>query len=179
VKKSQDDIPGIDRKLHIGMTLFGAVVLIVYWRSWSDTTHLVYDIPSALAICAYIAQFILDTPGRQFGPGWRSRAVLLVPMCVIPFGRTFLEWNISGHLTDILAVALIQSVDKNLSPTIKRLYWIPVPIILYIRWFIFDKPGHWEMYNAIIAALLMAGFHYLVLFGFSKRKSPGSESSKP
>lgn len=161
------------------MTLFGAVVLIVYWRSWSDTTHLVYDIPSALAICAYIAQFILEGLDRRFVDGWRSRALLLVPMCVIPFGRTFLEWNISGHLTDILAVALIQSVDTNLSPTEKRLYWIPVPIILYIRWFIFDKPGHLETWNAATTAVFMAGFHYLVLFGFSKRKSPGSESSKP
>ena len=72
-------------------------------------------------------------------------------MSIVPMGRVFFNWNISGHLTDILAAALIQTADDRLSASEKILYWFSLPVILYIRWFHFDSGGHGETFYALIA----------------------------
>jgi hypothetical protein len=79
---------------------------------------------------------------------------MLVAMTVVAVGREFGNWNISGHLSCVLAVALVQSADRRLSLAERICYWIPLPIVLMIRWFLFDQGNHWQTYNAVIFALL-------------------------
>ncbi len=145
----------IDRRLQIVLAVAGGILLCVYWQSWKDIYHLFYDIPAALAMSAYIGQIVCEGIRKLSFPGWRARLLLMIPMSVIPAGREFLGWNISGHLTDILAVALIQSTDRRMAGAERIAYWFPMPIILYVRWFQFDRNGHWETFNAAIAAGLI------------------------
>ena len=62
---------------------------------------------------------------------------MMVPMAVIRVGRDFYGWPISGHLADILAVALIQSVDRRLHAWERLAY------------------GHAETSHALLAATAM------------------------
>jgi hypothetical protein len=157
VKHNPDNSPNlrINRPLQLVISVVGAIILMVFWKSWRDTVHLVYDIPTGLVISAYIGQIICEGINRWFTPNWWIRVILLVPMTIIPAGRWFLDWPISGHLSIMLAVAVIQTIDNRLKAIERVIYWIPVPIILYIRWFYFDKNGHGDTYNALLTAAVI------------------------
>ena len=141
--------------MQIVLGFLTAFSLVLYWRSWRDLAHLFYDIPAALAMGAYLGQTACELKERLFSRQLWIRLVLLVPMSVIPAGRDLYEWNISGHLMGILTVALIQAVDARLYVWEKLAYGFPLPIILWIRLFQFDKKGHAETLNAIGVALLL------------------------
>ena len=145
----------INRRPQVLLTLAGALVLCLYWQSWEDPAHLIYDVPSAISMCAYLSQILCEAASRQMSPSVWARLLLVVPMSVIPSGREFLGWRISGHLTDMWAVALIQSVDGRLRCGERLAYWLPVPIVLWIRWFHFDIGGHGETFAALAAGTIM------------------------
>jgi hypothetical protein len=153
----------IDRGLQIGLALGGALVLCLYWRSWSDLAHLVYDIPAGVAMCAYIAQIVCEAKSRTFSTSLGLRALLMLPMSILPAGRDFFAWPISGHLSDILAVALIQSVDRRLAAWERVAYWLPLPAIAALRLALFDERGHAESVHAALAALAMFAAYLLGL----------------
>ena len=156
MKESQNrshKILDIDRRLQIFLTIVGATILTYYWKSWKDVTHLIYDLPAAIAMCAFIAQIICEAKSGMMTKVWWAKVISMIPMAVIPSGREFLGWSISGHLTDMAAVPLIQSTDTRLKVKERLLYWIPLPAVLYIRLSYFDQPGHEETLNALIAAL--------------------------
>ncbi len=143
----------IDRRLQLALAAAGSAALCIYWQSWKDTAHLLYDIPAAALFCGFLSQIVCEGASRQFTAWWWARVAVLAPMSVIPCGREFLGWPISGHLADLLAVALIQSRDLRLGSRERIAYWLALPIILWIRWFLFDTNGHWETYNALIAGV--------------------------
>ena len=161
----------IDRKLQTALALGGGLCLCLYWRSWHDLPHLIYDVPAALAMCAYIAQMICEARARQFSVSLALRAMLMIPMSVIPAGRDFFAWPISGHLSDILAVALIQSRDQRLSKWERGAYYLPLPIILYLRWFQFDRHGHADTFHALLAAGAMFAAYLLGLAAWQAKSS--------
>jgi hypothetical protein len=141
-------------KLQLALTALGMVAFCLFARSWRDVPHLLYDIPASLAVFGFVAQLLLerfkDGPRRY----WLARLGMLVAMTIVTVGREFGHWNISGHLSCVLAVALVQSTDRRLSVAERFCYWIPLPIVLFIRWFLFDQGNHWQTYNAVIFALL-------------------------
>lgn len=141
----------INRKLQLVFALMGGAALLVYWKSWQDVSHLFYDIPSGFTMSLYIGQIVLEGIKKKREEYWWARVLLLLPMSIVPIGRVFFNWNISGHLTDILAAAVIQTMDKRLRILEKMGYWTPLPVIVYIRWFIFDTRSgtHWETFNAL------------------------------
>ena len=143
----------IDRRLQLALAAAGSVALCIYWQSWKDPAHLAYDIPAAALFCGFLSQILSEGVRRQFTAWWWARVVVLGPMSVIPCGREFLGWPISGHLADLLAVALIQSCDLRLGLWERITYWLALPIILWVRWFLFDMSGHWETYSAAIAGV--------------------------
>lgn len=143
----------INRRLQVVFALIGGTALCFYWQSWRDVPHLFYDIPAGLTISAYIAQILLEGMRNKREGHWWARVFMLLPMSVVPIGREFFQWHISGHLTDILAAAMIQTADKRLRVFEKILYWLPIPVILYICWFVFDTGGHRETYNAMIVGI--------------------------
>lgn len=159
----------ISRWAQVTLTLAGSLVLCLYWQSWKDTPHLIYDVPSAISMCAYLSQILCEATARQMSPSWWARLLLVVPMSVIPSGREFLGWKISGHLTDMWAVALIQSVDGRLRCRERLAYWLPVPIVLWIRWFHFDIGGHGETFAALVAGTIMfLGYLSFLLAGLAR-----------
>ena len=151
----------INRWLQLVFALIGGTVLTLYYQSWKDLHHLFYDIPVGFAMGAYFGQIVLESMINKREMHWWARVILLLPMSVIPLGREFFNWNISGHLTDMLAVAMIQTSDKRLRTLEKMAYWLPMPIILHIRWFLFDTAGHGETFNALIAGASMFLCYFL------------------
>lgn len=158
----------INRKVQLLLALAGTLILIAYWRSWQDFIHLVYDIPAGFVMCAYIAQIVCEGLRGQFSASWWVRVILMIPLSIIPSGREFFGWSISGHLTNLLAVASIQSTDVRLGRWERIGYWLPLPIILYVRWFHFDVNGHGETVNAVVAGIAMFASYVAILKALMK-----------
>jgi hypothetical protein len=152
----------INRPLQLIFALIGGAALCFYWQSWKDIPHLFYDIPTGFTMSLYFGQIVLEGRRHKREVHWWARVLLLLPMSIVPIGRVFLNWNISGHLTDMLAAALIQIADKRLRTLEKIVYWHPIPVILYIRWFLFDTGGHWETFNALMAGFLIFLCYWLI-----------------
>lgn len=150
-------LPPLDRHLlgqfllaSVGFAAFG-----VYSRSWKDWAHLVYDIPAGLLVFSFIAQWVLEAR-HAASAYWLARFALLVAMTVVCTGRDFLHWPISGHLSCVLAVAIVQFRDVRLPLAERLLYWFPLPIVLAIRWWIFDQGQHGQTYRAVLFAVSAA-----------------------
>jgi hypothetical protein len=137
----------------LALALFGATVLCVYWRSWTDAAHLVYDIPAGFAMSAFIAQLVCERLAGLASPRWWGHVAAMVPISIVPVGREFLAWPVSGHLTDMLALAMIQGLDRRLPRWERVAYVAPLPIVLYIRLTRFDVAGHGESLNAVTAGI--------------------------
>jgi hypothetical protein len=163
----------IDRRLQLIFALLGGTALFFYWQSWKDLPHLFYDIPAGFTMSAYIGQIVLEGMRNKREVHWWARVVLLLPMAVVPMGRVFFNWNLSGHLTDMLAAAMIQTTDKRLRPLEKIAYWHPIPVILYIRWFIFDTGGHGETFNALAAGFSIFLCYWLIRRIFERKRNRG------
>jgi hypothetical protein len=147
----------LDRNLlwQILLACVGSAAFCVYSRSWKDWAHLVYDIPASLLVFSFIAQLVLEA--RHAGSVyWLARFALLVAMTVVCTGRDFLHWPISGHLSCVLAVALVQAWDLRLPFAERLLVWLPLPIVLVIRWWLFDQGQHGQTYRALLFAVLAA-----------------------
>lgn len=147
----------INRPLQVLLAIGGAATLCTYYGSWYSSTRLVYDIPSTFIMCAFMAQIVCEGLRRQFTPYWWIRAILMIPLSVIPVARELASWPISGHVTNMLAVGLIQTTDRRLSVGERVVYWIPFPIVLLVHWLIFDvqNHSHWDTYNALMAGMVI------------------------
>ena len=132
----------INRTLQICLAIAGAGALVAYFRSWRSDRRLLYDVPAATAMCAYMAQLICEGRQALFTPFWWVRLVLMVPLSVIPVGRACFGWRISGHVTTMLAVGLIQALDARLTFAERILYGIPLPIVFLMHWFYWDRVEH-------------------------------------
>ncbi len=154
----------INRLQQLIFALIGGTALFFYWQSWKDIPHLFYDIPIGFTMSLYFGQIVLESKRNKREVHWWARVLLLLPMSIIPMGREFFNWNISGHLTDMLAAAMIQTADGRLQTLEKIVYWHPIPVILYIRWFLFDTRGHQETFNALIA-----GFFIFLCYSLIRR----------
>jgi hypothetical protein len=142
--------------LQLGLGCIGAAAFCVYARSWRDAQHLIYDIPAALATFSFIAQIVLESARGGINRFWLSRVLAVVLLTVVTSGREYLKWPISGHLTCVLAIALIQSQDGRLLGWERLLYWAPVPIVLAIRIGWFDRGQHFPTYSAVVFAFMSA-----------------------
>jgi hypothetical protein len=87
---------------------------------------------------------------------WVARVILVVAMTVVTTGRQFFGWDISGHLSCVLAVALTQTADRRLAAWERGLYWLPLPLVLWIRWTVFDRAGHGETFHALVFGTMAA-----------------------
>ena len=137
----------------VGLAIVGATVFCIYARTWRDVPHAIYDIPASIAAFAFVAQLLLEVTKDGASWFWGSRLALLVAMTVVTSGRAFLGWEISGHLSCVLAIAIVQAADARLGAIERLLYWIPLPIVLVIRWTLFDQGQHWQTYSAVIFAV--------------------------
>ena len=136
-------VPPLDRHVpwQVALALTGATAFCLYSHCWSDAAHLIYDIPASLLVFSFVAQLVLEShrAGSLF---WLARLALVAIVSVSTVGRAFLHWPISGHLTCVFAVALVQSADPRLAVLERLLYWLPLPVVLSIRWWVFDLGQH-------------------------------------
>ena len=97
-------------RLQVALGAVGMVAFCIQAQSWRDAAHVVYDVPASFAVFCFIGQLVLE--GRRDGPTryWAARFALLAAMTVVCTGRQFWGWPISGHLSCVLAVALVQCV---------------------------------------------------------------------
>ena len=138
----------------IFLALVGASAFCYYSYSWIDPVHLLYDIPAGIATFAFVAQLPLELYRDGPRPFWLYRFAMLAGMTIATVGRQYGGWPISGHLSCVLAVALVQGADPRLYRVERILYWVPVPIVLYLRLALLEHDGHWGTCIAIIFALL-------------------------
>ena len=66
---------------------------------------------------------------------------MVVLLFAVTYGRQYYGWQISGHFTCVLAIALAQTTDKRLHWIERTAYWIPVPIVLCLRVFYLVPAG--------------------------------------
>jgi len=116
-------------------TLVGAAAFCVYSQSWQNGRYLMYDIPAALAVYSFPALLLALAVAGRIDTGWFIRLAALAVLTTITLGREFLVWPISGHVTCVVAVAIIQSRDAGLRPALRLAYWLPVPIVVLVRIF--------------------------------------------
>jgi hypothetical protein len=132
----------INRTLQLTLTVGGAVALILYFRSWRTWRRVVYDLPASVAMCGYMAQIVCEAVAGPLSRWWWTRAILMIPIAAIPAGRDGLGWRISGHVTTMLAVPLIQMIDPRLDWAERLAYWIPFPIVFLMHWTVWDRIEH-------------------------------------
>ena len=140
----------------IAMAAVGATALCIYHRSWVDAAHLFYDIPAGLATFAYVAQLPLEFRKDGAHRFWLYRLATLVAMTIVTVGRQYRHWPISGHLSCVLTIALVQTADPRLPWWERVMYWIPVPIVLGLRLALLEHGEHSGTFNAFVFAFLFA-----------------------
>lgn len=129
------------------VTLIGTAGFCTFAQSWQDHWHLIYDLAAAPVVFAFIGKVLVNLRKRM----GLIDAWLLVPLVTVPVGAEFLNWPISGHLTDLLIALYGHTAHPGRSPKVLAL-WFTLLLVLYVRWFIFDINGHWRSINAIIVA---------------------------
>ena len=132
-------------------TLVGAAAFCAFSRTWQDIWHVVYDIPAALAVYSFLAQVLAEGMARQINRWWWVRLVAIVFMTVITVGRVLRLWPVSGHVTTVLAVAIIQLCDARLPRSLRLTYWAPLPILIAVRLLSFDRGFAPALWLALLA----------------------------
>ena len=139
--------------------IIGTVTYVIMFRSWRDPAHLVSDTVASPIVFAFLARALVDLANRPEGTAWIARAVLLVPLNLVPFGAQYGWWNASGHLTDMLLAVGGTLMARRRPIALVVASIVALVPIGYIRWFVFDDPSHVRTYNALIivgASLLVA-----------------------
>ena len=133
-----------------GLACVGMVCYCIWARSWQDPAHLLYDIPANLVVFAFIAGWLLEGIRHERRVDWWCRLALIVAMTTVTVGRAYFGWNISGHLSCVGTVALVQLAAPQIRPIERWFYCFPLPFVLALRWFKFDNGDHWQTYSALI-----------------------------
>jgi hypothetical protein len=133
-----------------GLACAGTMCFCIWAKSWQDLAHLLYDIPANLAVFAFIAHWLLEGIQRERGLDWWCRLALIAAMTTVTVGRAYFGWNISGHLSCVGTVALVQLAALGIRPAERWFYCLPLPFVLVLRWFRFDNGDHWQTYSALM-----------------------------
>jgi len=139
-----------------GLACLGTACFCIWARSWQDAAHLLYDIPANLAVFGFIARWLIEGLGHERGLDWWCRLALIAAMTTVTVGRAYFGWNISGHLSCVGTVALVQLAAPQVRSAERWLCCLPLPFVLALRWFKFDNGDHWQTYSALIFSLVAA-----------------------
>jgi len=160
------------------LTIVGTSAYLTIARSWQDPALLLYDLAAVPVVLAFMARALVDLVNRPRGAAWAVRAMLLLPLIVVPLGAQFGVWNASGHLAAVLIViggTMLESRPALLAAGVLAL--IPV---LCLRVLVFDDPTHARsLYAMVAAAVFVIAAWALALRmhgagGLSGRRSPPS-----
>ena len=141
----------------IGGTLVGAAAFIIYNHSWESPLRLAYDIPAALASYSLPALLLAEAVARARGPAWWGRLVAVAAMTAITVGREFAGWPISGHVTCVVAVAIILTIDMRLPAVLRVLYWAVAVGVVSLRVTALDDGIGLPLVLGLVAGLIIGG----------------------
>ncbi len=145
------------RGVRIAGTVIGASAFCIYSHTWQDGWHVLYDISASVAVFSFLAQILAEGLARNLTHWWWRRVVAAAAMTVITLGREFLGWPVSGHVTTVIAIAIIQSQEGRLSRPLRLAYWVPLPILIVTRWLHFDGGLASSLYLALLAGGMIGG----------------------
>ncbi len=144
--------------LRLAGTVIGAAAYCVLARDWQDAWDVLYDAPAALSVFGFLAQLLAEgIDGGRSARRWvRPFAVLaalgIVAATVIWQDR-LIAGHVSGHMTMVLLVAIIQSADGRLPLWIRAGHWLPVPIVAAMRVFVL----HGRVEVGLVGGLIVGG----------------------
>jgi len=107
----------------IGGTLIGTAAFVAYNHSWESALRMAYDVPAALASYSYPAMLVAEVVTGRRGPAWWVRLAALAAMTAVTVGREFAGGIASGHITCVIAVAIILSAQARLPLGLRLAYW--------------------------------------------------------
>jgi hypothetical protein len=137
-------------------TTAGTAAFCVYSQSWRAPSRALYDVPAALSAFAFITWLLATGYRAGWSARWWSLGWLVVPLSLVPTGRALLNWPMSGHMTDVLLVALVTSLGTRLPVLWRLACWLPPAIVGYMRWTSLDQGAHMQSYGAIGIAVVCA-----------------------
>ena len=150
----------------------GSGVFVAYSGSWNDWLLFLYDVPAALLVFSFVGSTASSAFFAPRESETRLRVFLLAPLTIIPVGREFLGWPVSGHLADVLTIALFEGMHVRASWPKRVLAFLPVLIVLPIRWFSLDSADHVATYAGLVAGLTL-GVAAVVLSRILQQASQG------
>ncbi len=140
----------------IALACLATALFVLCARSWRDGTHLVYDTFTGLVTFLFIAQLASEGLEVRIDGYWIARAVMVAVLGIATAGRIIRGWPISGHLSFVLAIALVQLANPQLSWFERLFYTLPVPIVLAIRLRKLDEGDHVPTRAGVALAVLCA-----------------------
>ncbi len=138
-------------------TLVGAGAFCFYNRAWEDLWKLIYDITAALAVYSFLAQLLAEILVWQINRWWWWRFAAVVVMSIITVGREFFLWPVSGHISTVTGVAIIQVCEVRLSRPLRWAYLLALPITVAVRALAFEGGLAVPMWSALAAGTFIGG----------------------
>jgi len=136
----------------------GAAAYCVLARDWKNAWDVLYDVPAALSVFGFFAQLLAEGIDNRRSARWWVRpsaviAALAIVAATVIWQDRLMAGHVSGHMTMVLLVAIIQSADGRLPPWLRAGHWIPVPIVAAMRVFIL----HGRIEVGLVGGVLVGG----------------------
>ncbi|MBN1344403.1 MAG: hypothetical protein JXQ73_17070 [Phycisphaerae bacterium] len=109
-------------------------------RCWQTGWDALYDVPGSLTVFSFMWLLVVDgLSGMRASRWWWSVAATLGALLIVATTTmhpdTIVRGHVSGHMTMVLLVAIIQTGEARLPAWLRIGYWIPVPIVAALRIF--------------------------------------------
>jgi hypothetical protein len=140
----------------IALGCLGTALFVLAARSWRDGTHLVYDSATGFVTSLFIAQLTAEGLEVRIDGYWIARAAMVAVLGIATAGRIIRGWAVSGHLSFVLAIALVQLANPELPWFARLCYTLPVPLVLAIRLRKLDQGDHAPTQAGVALAALCA-----------------------
>jgi hypothetical protein len=142
------------RLARLAVTLLGTAAFCAWIRDWQQPLDPLYDLPAALAVFSFVGQLLAEGLTGRRTNAWLFRiAAVLDGTLIIVIFKEYLGWTISGHVTMVLLVAMLQTADRRLPAWLRACYWVPLPIVAAMRIFVL----HGGVETGLTTGLIVGG----------------------
>ncbi len=138
------------------VAVLGTAAFVAFSRSWESPVKVLYDVPAGLVVFAFVGLALRDVvfPTRGI-PRW-VRPLMLIPLAIVPVGRVVWGWPISGHATDVIAIATFEALSRGAHWAWRAAVVLPAPVVLAVRWFYLDRGNHSPSFLGLALGLFFA-----------------------
>ena len=142
--------------IRIIATIIGAGAFCIYSHGWHHWGQLTYDIVASLTVYSFVAQLLAEAIAHKPDRWWWIRFIAVIIMSIFTTGREFLNWPVSGHVSTVTAVSLIQQTETRMSKLMRFIYLSSLPIIIALRIFVIDQGVSTPFLLALLVGFLIA-----------------------